>query len=132
MISFLLRVNQPLRILMVVLYVGSIAALSLLPPQDLPKVHQFRGFDKMVHFMMYFIFSGLLCWAIRLESNAFRLIFVVLFTMGWGVMMEYLQLKMHIGRSFSYYDILANCLGVIFGIAVYIILSMKFKPNYQT
>lgn len=127
MITYLLKVRQPFRIAMVVIYVGCIAALSLLPMQDFPKVPTFRGMDKVVHLMMYTVFSLLFCWAIKTEHNYSRMFLVVLITVGWGIFMEFLQLEMHMGRSFSYYDILANFLGVLSGIVIYLLLSMKYK-----
>lgn len=127
MITYLLKVRQPFRITLVILYLVGIAALSLLPMQDLPRVPMFRGADKLVHLMMYTVFSLLFCWSIKSEHNYSRLFFVFLVTVGWGVFMEFLQLEMHMGRSFSYYDILANFLGVMSGIAMYVLLSMKYR-----
>ncbi len=125
MITFLLNVRQPFRMLLVVLYVGFIMTLSLIPPQDLPKVQLFAGVDKVVHFMMYLIFSVLFCWALRTEMNPFRLLIVASVAVGWGIFMEYMQLDMHLGRSFSWYDILANCIGVTVGILGYVIVFRK-------
>lgn len=120
MIYFLLAVKQPVRILLVLLYICCIAALSLLPPNDLPQIPLFPGADKIIHFMMYFIFSILSCWALRTEKNYYRLFFIVVGTIGWGILMEYIQRTMHVGRSFSWYDALANSLGVLVGILIYI------------
>lgn len=119
MISFFFSLNQSLRIFLVVLYVCVITTLSLLPPQDLPTVPLFEGADKVVHFLMYFVFSFLLCWALRTESKFRRWLLVIPVAIGWGIFMEYTQLSMHLGRSFSWYDILANSLGVISAIAIY-------------
>ena len=125
MISYLLSIRQSVRILLVVIYVGCVAALSLLPLQDLPQVPMFRGEDKLIHFMMYFGFSILFCWTLKTELNFLRLFFVILVTIGWGVLMEFLQLDMHMGRSFSWYDELANSIGVAFGVLMYIITTRK-------
>jgi len=119
MISYIFAVHRSVRILIVVMYVGCIAALSLLPPKDLPQVPLFYGADKVIHFMMYFLFSVLFCWALKTELNYSSLFFIISVTVGWGILMEYLQLDMHIGRSFSWYDILANSLGVLSGITIY-------------
>lgn len=119
MISFFFSLNQSIRIFLVVLYAVGITTLSLLPPQDLPSVPLFEGADKVVHFLMYFIFSFLLCWALKTERKFKRWLLVIPVAIGWGIFMEYTQLSMHLGRSFSWYDILANCLGVIGGIAIY-------------
>ncbi|MBW8323406.1 MAG: VanZ family protein [Prolixibacteraceae bacterium] len=123
MIAFLLSVKQPVRILSVVLYVLGIMALSLLPPQDLPKIPLFRGADKVIHFMMYFVFSILFCWALRTERHYSRLFFIVVLTIGWGVLMEFIQFSMRMGRSFSWYDISANSLGVLVGIVIYVLVA---------
>ena len=79
--------------------------------------------------MMYFGFSVLFCWTLKTELNLSRLFFVILVTIGWGVLMEYLQLDMHMGRSFSWYDELANSIGVCFGILVYILTTRNSQAN---
>lgn len=115
--------------LLVVIYVGCVAALSLLPMQDLPQVPMFRGEDKVVHFIMYFGFSILFCWTLKTELNFSKLFFVILVTVSWGILMEYLQLDMHIGRSFSWYDELANSIGSVFGILIYTLVTRNAVAN---
>jgi len=129
MIAYFLSIRQSVRILLVVIYVGCVAALSLLPMQDLPQIPMFRGEDKLIHFTMYFGFSILFCWTLKVELNYSKLFFVILVTIGWGVLMEYLQLDMHVGRSFSWYDELANSIGVGCGILAYILASRKTVAN---
>ena len=129
MISYLLSIRQSVRILLVVIYVGCVAALSLLPMQDLPHVPMFRGEDKVVHFIMYFGFSILFCWTLKTELNFSKLFFVLLVTICWGILMEYLQLDMHIGRSFSWYDELANSVGSGFGILMYTLITRNAAAN---
>lgn len=127
MIAFFLNFRQPLRIFLVVLYVGCIAALSLLPMRDLPQIPEFQGFDKLVHFTMYFIFSILLCWALKTEHNYSWLFLVVPVTVGWGVFMEVMQFRMHLGRSFDIHDMMANTVGVGVGILLYLLLSRRYS-----
>ena len=129
MISYLLSIRQSVRILLVMIYVGCVAALSLLPLQDLPQVPMFPEEDKLIHFLMYFGFSILFCWALKVELNYLKLFYVILVTVGWGILMEYLQLDMHMGRSFSWYDELANSIGVCFGILVYILTTRNTEAN---
>ncbi len=131
MISFLLSIRQPFRVFFVFLYVGCIMALSLLPPQDFPRLPMIPHIDKLVHFSMYFIFSVLSCWALKTESNYFRLLFIVFATGSWGIFMEYIQLVMRIGRTFSWFDVLFNCIGVLFGILFYVI-AIQFSNHRQT
>jgi VanZ family protein len=125
MISFLLSVRQLFRIFLTIFYVGCIVALSLLPNNDFPRIELFEGADKVVHFLMYFIFSLLFCWTTKTESNYSRLFFIIPVTIGWGIFMEFMQLSMHQGRSFSVFDILANSLGVISGTLIYLLVTRK-------
>ncbi|MDD2306365.1 MAG: VanZ family protein [Prolixibacteraceae bacterium] len=97
--------------------------------QDLPQVPMFRGEDKVVHFIMYFGFSILFCWTLKTELNFSKLFFVLLVTVSWGILMEYLQLDMHIGRSFSWFDELANSIGSGFGILVYTLITRNATAN---
>lgn len=129
MISYLLSVRQSVRFILVIIYVGCIAALSLMPPQDFPKIPLFNGADKVVHFLMYFIFSLLFCWAIKTESNYLRLLLIIPVTIGWGIFMEIMQLEMHLGRSFDFFDILANSIGVGFGVLIYVLFARKIHSR---
>jgi len=119
MIAYLLSVRQYFRVILIVFYLSCIVALSLLPPNDLPQVKLFEGFDKIVHFLMYFPLASLLCWNLKTEQKSDRIIWVILGAVLWGIFMEFMQLTMHMGRSFSWYDELANFIGVTFGVVLY-------------
>jgi VanZ family protein len=129
MISYLLSIRQSVRLFFIVIYVGCIIALSLLPMQDLPQVPMFPEEDKLIHFLMYFGFSVLFCWTLKTELNFSRIFLVILVTVSWGILMEYLQLDMHLGRSFSWYDELANSIGVCFGILTYTLVTRNKEAN---
>lgn len=126
MISLLLSVPQFFRFSLLIIYVGCIMALSLLPPQDFPQVQLFENADKVVHFLMYFIFSILGCWSLKTEFNRSRILFIIPITMGWGIFMEIMQQYMHLGRSFSWYDEMANCVGVLVGVIGYQLVVYKY------
>ena len=126
MISFLLSVRPFFRYALLVIYLLFVMALSLLPPQDLPKIPLFKGADKLVHFTMYLIFSVLGCWALKAEENRYGIWLIVPLTVGWGILMEFIQLELRMGRSFSWYDIVANTTGVAVGIIIYVFASRKF------
>lgn len=125
MISFLLTVPQYIRFVLLFIYVGCIVALSLLPPQDLPHIELFYGADKIIHLSMYLIFSLLACWALKADKNSARILWIILITAGWGIFMEFMQLEMHAGRSFSWYDEMANAIGVLTGISFYLLSTNK-------
>lgn len=126
MISFLLSVKQVFRVVFIVFYLSVIVALSLLPPNDLPHVNVFEGFDKVVHFLMYFPLAALLCWNLRVEQNTNRAFIVLGASVLWGIFMEYMQRSMHLGRSFSWYDELANFAGASVGVVIYVLVTRRF------
>ncbi|HCY41546.1 MAG TPA: hypothetical protein DHV48_09350 [Prolixibacteraceae bacterium] len=130
MISFLLSVRQPFRFSLIFLYVAGIAALSLLPPQDLPKVQLFKGADKVIHLVMYLIFSVLSCWTLKTEDSWYAIWLIIPVTVGWGMLMEYIQLEMRLGRSFSWSDILANTIGVLIGIIIYLSAMLYHQKKH--
>lgn len=121
MISFLLSVPQYIRFILLIIYVGCIVALSLLPPQDFPRIELFRGADKVIHLTMYLVFSVLGCWALKADENRSRILLIILITIGWGIFMEFMQLEMRLGRSFSWFDELANTTGALSGILIYLL-----------
>ena len=123
MISFLLSVRLPFRYALVLIYVGLIMTLSLIPPQSFPKLPLFEGADKLVHIMMYLVFSVLSSWALKIELYRQRVWLIIPVIIGWGIFMEFIQLEMRMGRSFSWYDILANTTGATIGILFYLLVS---------
>ena len=129
-VAFLMSVRRGIRIFFVFAYVGWVVALSLLPPQDFPQIPLFEGADKVVHFILYFIFSMLGCWALKAERKFSMAYYIVPLTIGWGILMEVFQLSMHLGRSFSWYDILANSFGTFTGTLIY--LSIVLKINVKS
>ncbi len=126
MISFLLSVRRSFRVTFLFLYVLCVIALSLLPPSDFPKVKLFHGVDKVVHFFMYFPLSALLCWVFRAEQKKVMFFLMFVSAVAWGMFMEVMQLEMRIGRSFSWYDELANISGIISGTVLYWLFTRKY------
>ena len=130
MIYFLLSVRVFFRYALVFIYLGCLVTLSLIPPRSLPKIPLFAGADKLIHVGMYLIFAILSAWALRIEQYRWRVWLIIPVTIGWGILMEYIQLEMRRGRSFSWYDILANTTGVIIGILFYVLVSRTaFKKS---
>lgn len=129
MISFFINIRQSTRIMFVIFYVGCIAALSLLPMRDLPQIPVFPGFDKLVHFSMYFVFSFLFAWALKADHNYYWLFLIVPVTIGWGILMELLQGRMHAGRNFDLHDMAANSIGVCIGLLFFLLLACKYSKH---
>ena len=120
MISFLFSFSSLSRRLLCLVYLFLIIFLSLLPPSQFPKITLFPGIDKLIHLLMYAGLGWLIMWAFYKEhlSKPTR-VFIFLSVPIWGALMEFMQLFMHQGRSFSWVDILANLAGAILGVLVF-------------
>jgi len=100
----------------------AIVLLSLVPANSLPKFSfkDFVGIDKLGHLFFY----GNACFFFLLgRSNDYR---------GWsllfrtclplillGLLMELFQAATLLGRSFDYFDMLANVIGVLFALILF-------------
>ncbi len=119
MIKFIFSFPQWSRVLISLIYLGIIAGLSLMPADDVPDVQLFAGFDKLVHACMYFGLTILACWTLHSEEKQIRILYIVLFSVSWGLLMEFSQLEMLMGRAFEWTDELANSVGTLLGAGVY-------------
>ena len=131
MISILFSIRQWLRITLSLIYLTLVAILSLLPAHDLPQLPLFPGADKIIHICMYLGLSVVACWSLHAEIRKKWYYAVIFFAIGWGVIMETFQFLMHMGRSFELYDILANSIGTLIGIAIYMTLARLNKHFIQ-
>ena len=107
-----------------VYYTLFLIILSFIPVPDLglPKFKLFE-IDKLVHFIMYC--SLTILWYLASEnfykSNFKLLIFAIFF----GFALEIFQHILPFGRYFDLGDLLANSLGVIFGIFILYCIKKK-------
>jgi len=97
--------------------------LLCIPGSDLPTdssfVFQIDGFDKFVHVIL---FGGIvLLWGFYYKRTEDRqgqrsILYIILFSIGLGIAMEFIQLYFIPDRSFDKWDILADSGGaVLFG-----------------
>lgn len=100
-------------------YLGFITFLSLTPGKQVERFVLFQNQDKLAHFGMYGVFVLLLRWALPAKLWNERWIWLVGGVIGYGFLMELGQLSFtHLGRSFSWFDALANTLGAITALLV--------------
>jgi VanZ family protein len=78
------------------------------------KVSKAPGFDKLLHFIGFFILAILLLLTFQYYKLNNRYASVFLIALGIGILIEYVQLGIP-GREFSPLDILADALGIIIG-----------------
>lgn len=123
MFPILFSIKQWLRITLSLVYLSIIAFLSLLPPNDFPEIPLFPGADKIVHTCMYLGLAWLACWSMHAEIRHVWYYLIIIFSIGWGAIMEFFQLLMHVGRSFDFNDIIGNSIGTLIGILIYILMA---------
>ena len=100
--------------------------LSLSSGENLPHTSwlEFLHIDKVVHFIMYFVFALVLIHdsqhysKIRLNHRQIILI-SVLIVIGWGGFLEILQRIPSIRRDSDFFDFLANTVGAVVASLLY-------------
>ncbi|MBN2348292.1 MAG: VanZ family protein [Bacteroidales bacterium] len=103
-----------------------IIVLSILPGSEAKKVDllHFNNADKVYHFILYFIFAIIFFYDLNknpyrqasIKSAIFRIFLISLFL---GVILEIVQYYFIEGRNGSFYDLLANLAGTIFGLGFF-------------
>jgi len=111
-----------------ILYIILIFYVSLSHP--VISVSNFKGEDKIVHFIMYFIGADLFCLSMRgLKSKILKfLLYLSFFSI--PVLTEYLQYRLPY-RTFSWGDVIANFSGLTIGILFYVIKIVAFKEKKE-
>jgi VanZ family protein len=93
---------------------------SLTPSDKIPDFHLFLYFDKVAHFCLYAGFSFLLIPALTFDKKNNRsYILALIISVFTGILMEYCQSILAIGRTAELFDFIANCIGTVAGIASY-------------
>lgn len=115
-----------------VIWLLVVSILSLTPGNKLPEV-KFDLFelDKVVHFIFYFILVLLINIGFRLKKSkpfykSIICIIVIGIFIGWSI--EYIQGEFITNRQFEYSDIIANSLGILVGMLIYLKYLMN---NYK-
>jgi len=84
------------------------------------------GIDKVGHAGFYAVFAFL--WMMASRNHKTSKHYIMILTIGFGILMEIAQYSMRVGRAFEVYDILANVTGCIIG---YWLFSAVMKNTYQ-
>jgi VanZ family protein len=96
-----------------------ILAVCCIPGSDLPKMGFLNKIhaDKIVHFLLYAFCSW--AWFTGLKSRTFySALFIILFMISWGAMIELVQWAFVYGRSAEAADWMADIVGVFVGAGV--------------
>ncbi len=124
---------QRLNLLVILLWLMLIIYSCLFPTDKLPSNNwNIPHMDKLGHFVFYFGLVHLtLIYRLLMKWHSFATGFIIFFILLLGIAIEYLQQLMGMGRTFSVEDMLANMLGLIFGIVFFYWLEHFYFKVYQ-
>jgi len=74
---------------------------------------EFEHMDKLIHYLIYFIFSLLVYNTLKVFNLNEALIITILLTFSFGVIIEICQLILKTYRNFELLDIFSNTLGIL-------------------
>ena len=89
-----------------------------LPGKALPPIAVFDHFDKVLHFIFFFVFAFLWVASIEAPLKIQHFYFIVLVSFAYGFAIEFYQINFVEGRSWDVWDGIADgiggCTGVLF------------------
>lgn len=107
--------------------------LLVLPPLSIAKETQLpiTHFDKLIHFLLFgilvFLWGSYLKTKNQLSKKFILLLFIVfLVATGYGILMEFVQLK--VGRDFDVWDMLADAVG---SFTAWLYFVIKNRPRWK-
>jgi VanZ family protein len=117
------------RIVPALLWTSGVAYAILSPGSDLPRLPKFPGYDKIIHFSLFFglVFLWNRVWIGKnAAGNNFKKISLnyLVFGIIFAIFTEFLQMNVP-GRSFDSWDIVANISGGTIGTIMYVYLMKK-------
>ena len=109
-------------VLIAIIWTALIFVACFLPGNELPNV-QIPMIDKWVHFLIFAGFSFL--WYLTMpKANALKTCFLILLSFAIGYMVELIQGSSWVkGRAYEVNDVIADGIGGIIGVILYIIVE---------
>ena len=119
LINMLKKLSDHFYIKLAILWTCITIWLSLISARTASSLNiwDFVGFDKVAHLVFYAIFCFL--WSMGLRQKSNLKIIPIIFSISFGVLMEFCQFYLSNGRSFELYDILANIIGSFLGVILF-------------
>ncbi len=115
--------------------IGVLIVLSI-PSRSIPesKLLNIEHIDKGVHFILFFVFSLLLCFGFYKQQaisylNKNYVIYAFLISMLYGGLTEFLQFAWFESRSGNVFDFFANTAGAIAGVIGFYVFVKKVQDN---
>jgi VanZ family protein len=111
-----------------------IIILSLTSSEELQKISiiHFKGMDKVIHLIMYFVFMSVILFENRkIVGRTGNLFLIALIPFFFGALMELLQSLLTSSRSGSIYDLIFNLAGILFSILIFLIIRSFQKEKIK-
>jgi VanZ family protein len=117
------------RIVPAILWTSGVAYAILSPGSNIPELPKFPGYDKVIHFTLFFglVFLWSRVWrGTNPSKNILKKISLnyLVFGIIFAIFTEFLQMNVP-GRSFDGWDIVANISGGTMGAIIYVYLTKK-------
>lgn len=117
------------RIVPAILWTSGVAYAILSPGSNIPDFPKFTGYDKVIHFTLFFglVFLWSRVWTeTKPKKNILKKISLnyLVFGIIFAIFTEFLQMNVP-GRSFDGWDIVANISGGTMGAIIYVYLTKK-------
>ncbi|MFV0249223.1 MAG: VanZ family protein [Tenacibaculum sp.] len=97
----------------------SIAVLCLIKIGNNPL--PIKNYDKLGHLIVYLFLT--LSWLFVLNKNTKQIKIVIISCVVYGIIIEVLQFKLTTYRTASYLDTIANTIGVLLALSIFLILK---------
>lgn len=131
--NLLVKKRKQLNLGAIVLWLLGIVYACVTPNEQMPDVHFFEGFDKLMHFAFYFVLIILLLiYRLQQDWRTWVVGLMIILVSMFGISIEFLQRFLEGGRSFSVADMLANNLGLIVGLSVYFCMESVLENYLKT
>lgn len=108
--------------------------LSFANPETLNKVSvfHFRGLDKIIHLLMYFVFMVTILYEHRKQLiRSSQYFFIAIIPIVFGALIELFQTWFTNTRSGSIFDLLFNMAGILIAILIFVYIRRLVKENIR-
>lgn len=105
-------VKKNIFLILVLFYILTVIYGSLFNLNNVTVIN-IKFYDKTIHFLTYFVLCLLVFISLSIYKFSFSLQLSIVFSIIFGVTIEFLQMKLTTNRNFDSFDILANLVGVL-------------------
>jgi len=105
-------VKKNIFLILVLFYILTVIYGSLFNLNNVTVIN-IKFYDKTIHFLTYFVLCLLVFISLSIYKFSCSLQLSIVFSIIFGVTIEFLQMKLTTNRNFDSFDILANLVGVL-------------------